>query len=85
LTNSRVGMANFVDPHKVVARSAFLAFPSAWNEVEFEGGTKSEKFKYQFSQVEWDLDLQEILNWISFQTKNTKKRSDHDKRQKRKK
>jgi hypothetical protein len=29
LTNSRVGMANFVDPHKVVARSAFLAFPSA--------------------------------------------------------
>jgi hypothetical protein len=26
--NSRGGMAGFVDPHKVVVRNAFLAFPS---------------------------------------------------------
>jgi hypothetical protein len=81
-TNSRVGMASFVDPHKVVVGSAFLAFPNARNEVEFEGGTESEKLKYQFSQVEWDLDLQEILNLILIPNKKTQKRKGgHDKRQ----
>jgi hypothetical protein len=74
LTNSKVGIASFVDPHKVVARSAILAFPSAWNEVESKGGTESEKLKYQFSQVEWDLDLQEIPKLILIPNKKTPKK-----------
>jgi hypothetical protein len=53
----------------VVARSAFLAFPGARIEVESEGGTESEKLKYQFSQVEWDL--QEILEPILIPNKKT--------------
>ncbi len=86
LTNSRVGMASFVDPHKVVARNAFIAFPSAQNEVESKGGTKSEKLKYPFSQVEWDLDLQEIPKLILIPNKKTpkekkKKKGDCDERQ----
>ncbi len=39
LTNSRVGMANIVNLHKVVAKSAFSTFPSAWN------GGENKKFK----------------------------------------
>ncbi len=54
-------MAGFVDPHKVVARRcAYLAFPCAWNGGESKGGAKSGGLKCQFSQVERDLDLQEI-------------------------
>jgi len=41
LTNFRIGMASFVDPHKVVVRIVFLAFPSVWNEVVSKGGTES--------------------------------------------
>ncbi len=37
LINSKVAMIGFVDPQKVVVRSsAFLAFPSARNEIESE-------------------------------------------------
>jgi hypothetical protein len=51
-------MANFVDLHKMVARNnAFSAFPSGG---ELEGGAKSGRLKCQFSQVEVDLDIQEI-------------------------
>ncbi len=56
--NSRVDMASFVKPHKVIAkRNAFSAFPSVWNGVELEGGIESEELKCQFSQVEGDLNL----------------------------
>jgi hypothetical protein len=58
----------------VVARSAFLAFPGARIEVESEGGTESEKLKYQFSQVEWDLDLQEIPKPILIPNKKTQEK-----------
>jgi hypothetical protein len=34
LTNSRVCMANFVDLHKVITKSAFSTFPNAWNGGE---------------------------------------------------
>jgi hypothetical protein len=35
--NSKVVIVGFVDPHKVVVgRNAFLAFPSAQNEIESE-------------------------------------------------
>jgi hypothetical protein len=42
LTNLKIGMANFVDPHKVVVKSVFLTFPNASNGVESEGGVESE-------------------------------------------
>jgi len=40
-TNSRIDLAGFVDPHKVVARSAFSALPSARSGGELEGGAES--------------------------------------------
>jgi hypothetical protein len=53
LTNSRVDLVGFVDPHNVVARrSAFSTLPSAHNGGELEGGAKSRGLKCQFSQVE---------------------------------
>jgi hypothetical protein len=65
LTNSRVDMVGFMDPHKVVARrSAFLIFPSAQNGVELKGGVEDERLKHQFSKVKGDLVLQEILKPI---------------------
>jgi hypothetical protein len=54
-------MFDFVYPHKVVARrNIFLAFSSAWNGGELEGRAKNGGLKCQFSQMEMDLDLQEI-------------------------
>jgi hypothetical protein len=39
LTNLKIGMASFVDLHKVVVRrSVFLTFPNARNGVELGGG-----------------------------------------------
>jgi hypothetical protein len=36
--NSRIDIASsFVHPHKVIAKSVFLAFPNAQNEGELEG------------------------------------------------
>jgi hypothetical protein len=62
-----------MDPHKVVVRrNAFLAFPSAQNGGELEGGVESGRLKRQFSQVEGDLDLQEILKLVPFQKKSSK-------------
>jgi hypothetical protein len=61
LTNFRVDMVGFMDIHKVVVkRNAFLAFPRTQNGGELEGEAKSGRLKRQFSQVEGDLDLQEI-------------------------
>jgi hypothetical protein len=53
-------MADFVNLHKVVARSwnAFSAFPSGQNGGESEGGVESVGLKCQFSQMEGYLHLQ---------------------------
>ncbi len=59
LTNSRVDMASFVDPHKVVAKR-ISAFSNAQNGGESKGGVESGGLKCQFSQVEGNLDLQKI-------------------------
>ncbi len=48
----------------VIKRSAFSTFPSAQNGGEFEGLVESGSLKHQFSQVEGDLDLQEIFKLI---------------------
>ncbi len=46
LTNLKVDMASFIDPHKVIIRkSAFLALPNAWNGGELKGGAKSGRLK----------------------------------------
>ncbi len=70
-TNFRIDMIDFVDPHKVVVRrSAFLAFPNAQDGVELEcTRVESEGLKRQFSQVEGDLDLQEITKLIPISNK----------------
>jgi len=68
LTNSRADMVGFVDPHKVVALSAFFAFQHAQIKVELNG-TKSEGLKCQFSQVEGDSNLQEISKPIPIPNK----------------
>ncbi len=62
---SSVGMASFVDPHKIVAwRNAFSILGNVQNEGVSK--VKIESFghgslKHSFSQVEEDLDLQKIL------------------------
>jgi hypothetical protein len=72
LTNFRVDMTNFMDIHKVVVkRSAFWTSSSAWNESESKGGAKSGGLKHQFSQVERDLNLQEMFEPIPIPKKNT--------------
>ncbi len=75
--NFEVDMVGFVDPHKVVARrSAFSAFPRAQNGGELEGGLESERLKCQFSQMEGDLDLQDISKPIPIPKKRTLKKKD---------
>jgi hypothetical protein len=65
LTNFRVDMVSFVNPHKVVfRRSAFSTFPSARNEYELESRVESERLKHIFSQVKGDLHLQKIPKLI---------------------
>ncbi len=61
--NSRIDMADFVNPHKVVVRlNAF----SAWYDMKMNQkmGAKSEKLSRQFSQMESNMNLQEILKLI---------------------
>ncbi len=60
-------MAGFMDLHKMVGKSAFLAILSEW-----KGETKSEELKPQFSQVEGDLNLQKMFKPIPIPHKNTK-------------
>jgi hypothetical protein len=75
LTNSRIDMASFVDPHKVVVRrSAFLALLRAQNGGESEGGVEIGRLKHQFSQVDGDLDLQQILKPVPIPKKKTPKK-----------
>jgi hypothetical protein len=63
-------MAGFVKPHKVIVkRNEFSSFPSLWNVVDSEGGIESEELKRQFSQVEGDLNLQEIPKPIPISNK----------------
>jgi hypothetical protein len=65
-----------MDPHKVlVRRSAFSAFPSAWNEGEPKKGIESERLKHQFSQVERDLNLQEMSKLVPIPKKSTRKKT----------
>ncbi len=72
-------MASFMDIHKVVVkRRAFWTFSSARNESESKGGAKSEGLKHQFSQVEGDLDLQEMIKLVPIPNKNTKEKDNYD-------
>jgi hypothetical protein len=54
LTNFKIDMVDFVDPHKVfVRRNAFWASPSPCDGVESEcTKVESERLKRQFSQLE---------------------------------
>jgi hypothetical protein len=45
LTNFGVDMAGFMDLHKMVGKSTFLAFSNAPNESEFKGGRKKCRVK----------------------------------------
>ncbi len=60
-----VGMVGFVDPHKVVVRkNVFPVLGNAQNDGVLEVRTKTfghTWLKQSFSQVEGDLDLQEIF------------------------
>ncbi len=71
LTNFRIDMIDFVDLHKVVVRrSEFSTFPSAQHGVELEcTRVESEGLNRQFSQVEGDLDLQDITKLVLISNK----------------
>jgi hypothetical protein len=62
----------------MVGKNAFLIFSNAQNENEWKDGTKSEELKPQFSQVEWDLNLQKCLNQFPFHIKSTKEKNNYD-------
>jgi len=66
-------MAGFMNLHKMVGKSAFVAFLTAQNQSEWKGETKSEELKPQFSQVEGDLNLQKMFKPIPISHKNTQK------------
>jgi hypothetical protein len=52
LTNYRVGIVDFVNPHKVVARkSAFSALPRARNGGELEGDISKEEEKQKLKKT----------------------------------
>jgi hypothetical protein len=71
-------MVGFMDPHKVVVRrSAFSAFPKAWNEGELKEGIESERLKHQFSQVKRDLNLQQISKLVPISKRSTKEKDNY--------
>jgi len=75
LINSKIGMFGFVHPHKVITRrSAFSTFPNAQNGGESEGGAKSGRLKCQFSQMERDINLQEIPKLVPILKKKTSRK-----------
>ncbi len=68
-------MFGFVHPHKVITRrSAFSTFPNAQNGGESEGGAKSGRLKCQFSQMERDINLQEIPKLVPILKKKTSRK-----------
>jgi hypothetical protein len=71
----RFDMVSFMDLHKVVVRrNAFSIFPSAQNEGESKGRVESEGLKHQLSQVESNLNLQEMLKLIPISKKTPRKK-----------
>ncbi len=61
--------------HKAVARrSAFLTLPNAQNGGESIGGVKNGRLKRQFSQLEGDMDLQNIPKLVSITKNKTPKK-----------
>ncbi len=71
-TNFKVDMVGFVNFHKVIARrNAFSALSSAQNGGELKNGARSERLKCQFSQVEGDLNLQEIFKPVHIPKKTS--------------
>ncbi len=75
---SNVGMANFIDPHKVVVgRNAFIVIGNVQNQGVLEVRTNvfgHGGLKHLFSQVEGNLDLQEIPKSAPLPKKITTKR-----------
>jgi hypothetical protein len=68
-------MTSFVHPHKVIARrSAFSTFPNAQNGGESEGETESGRLKCEFSQMERDMNLQEISKLFPILLKKTSRK-----------
>jgi hypothetical protein len=78
-STSNVGMVIFVDPHKVVAqRSAFSVLGNVLNDGVLKVRIESfghARLKYSFSQVEEDLDLQEIPKLALFPKKRATKKN----------
>jgi len=62
LTNSRINMVNFMNPHKAITRkNTFLAFPSARNEGELEGEVKSGGLKLQCYPIATLVTMQSLV------------------------
>ncbi len=77
-------MVGFVHLHKVIPRrSAFSTFLNAQNGVESEGGAKSGRLKHQFSQMERNMNLQEMPKLVAIlKKKNIKEKDDYGERRK---
>jgi hypothetical protein len=70
LTNSRIDMVGFMDPHNVIVRrNAFLDLPSAQNRGELEGGAKSGRLSVNFHKWKGIWICKKSLNWYPSQRK----------------
>jgi len=68
-------MASFVHLHKVIIRrSAFSTILNAQNGVELKGRAKSGRLKRQISQMERDMNLQEMLKLVAILKKKTSRK-----------
>jgi len=62
LTNSRIDMVHFVNPHNVVARKNTIStFPSARNRSELEGETESGGLKLQCCPIATLVTMQSLV------------------------
>ncbi len=80
LNTFSVGMVGFVDPHKVVIwKNAFIVLGNAQSDGVLEGRTESfghTWLKHSFSQVEGDLELQEIPKLVPLPKERTTKKKE---------
>jgi hypothetical protein len=57
LSNSQVGMLDFVDPHKMVVRRSAFFSPFKCMELNWKAGYKVKGLKHKFLQTKGNLDL----------------------------
>jgi hypothetical protein len=75
LTNLKIDIVDFMDPHNIVVRrSAFLTFSNIRNKDEIARWAKSKRLNSQFSQMEGNFNLQKMSKLVPIPNKSTNKK-----------